>query len=125
MDRHVRQDEELDEETEILVSQWADAQQEARQSYERLVRETMPEPDPFASELLYRRREDGITICITPLERYVLKDEDSVEGAKEIHTEAATAHFVRLCVVKREPVCCGGAGTREDPQARLNWTELL
>ena len=125
MDRHVRLDEELDEETEILVSQWADAQQEARQSYERLVRETMPEPDPFASELFYRRREDGITIRITPLERYVLKDEDSVEGAKEIQTEAATAHFVRLCVVKREPVCCGGAGTREDPQARLNWTELL
>ena len=30
MDRHVRLDEELDEETEILVSQWADAQQEAR-----------------------------------------------------------------------------------------------
>ena len=55
MDRHVRLDEDMDEETELLVSRWADAQQEARQSYDRLVRETMPEPEPFTSELRYRR----------------------------------------------------------------------
>ena len=125
MDRHVRLDEDMDEETELLVSRWADAQQEARQSYDRLVRETMPEPEPFTSELRYRRPKDGITIRITPVDRYVLTDEEMVEGARETLPEAATAHSVRLCVVKRAPVCCGGSGTLEDPGARLHWNELL
>ena len=125
MDRHVRLDEDMDEETELLVSRWADAQQEARQSYDRLVRETMPEPEPFTSELRYCRPKEGITIRITPVDRYVLTDEEMVEGARETLPEAATAHSVRLCVVKRAPVCCGGSGTLEDPDARLHWNELL
>lgn len=125
MARGVRLDGELDEETEYWVSRWAEAQQDARQSYERLVRETIPEAVPFAGEILYYHdSKDPFPVQIRPLDRFVLREEDCVEGMRENMPDALLTGQVRKCLIRRYPVCCGGGNAPEMPVLR-DWEALL
>ena len=112
MDRKiVRIDEELSEEDQLLVERFAEAQTEARQSYQRLVRETMPEIDPFANEIFYFRDDiDEISVRLTIRDHLIQKNDGETENVRGEKVSPAMKELVHQTLMKRVPVCCYGEG---------------
>ena len=118
MDRKiVRLDEDLSEEEQLLVERFAEAQTEARQSYQRLVRETMPETDPFANEIFYYRDDvEDVCVRLTIRDHMIQKNDNEVENVRGDRVDPAMTELVHQTLMKRVPVCCDGEGEYLPPE---------
>ena len=118
MDRKiVRLDEDLSEEDQLLVERFAEAQTEARQSYQRLVRETMPEIDPFANEIYYNRDDvEEISVRVTIRDHLIQNTEEEIENVKGESVSPGMNELVHQSIMKRIPICCDGEGEFAPPE---------